>query len=253
MSDPEVPTVLRGRSIIVSGGGSGIGRAIATLLVDAGAAVTICGRQEGIGELAAGIGCTGVQADVTLADDRVRLLEAARKDGHPIYGLVHCAADLVLGPLSGLTEATAMRLFSNNVVSAMLLTAEALDDLERTRGCAIFFSSAHTRRASANIAAYAATKGAVEAATRALAVELGPRGIRVNCIRPGAVPTQILVRSGAVTADEAATRLAGLADRHALGRLGTPEDVAHAAEFLLTAPWVTGTVLGVDGGLTLGI
>jgi 3-oxoacyl-[acyl-carrier protein] reductase len=82
---------------------------------------------------------------------------------------------------------------------------------------------------------------------------LGPRGIRVTCVRPGGVPTDLNVRAGLFSEEEALDRLQGLAPAHALGRIGTPDEIAEAVEFLVSSEWTTGTVLAVDGGLGLGV
>ena len=87
-----------------------------------------------------------------------------------------------------------------------------------------------------------------------LAAELGRDGIRVNCVRPGGVHTELLVRSGmAKDAEEARARVEGLASAHVLGRIGTAEEIAEALEYLVCAEWTTGEVLTVDGGLSLGV
>ena len=86
-----------------------------------------------------------------------------------------------------------------------------------------------------------------------LAAELGPRGVRVNAVRPGAVPTEINERSGDFTHDEAMARLESMATHHALGRIGTTEEIAECVEYLSLADWTTGAVVSVDGGLSLGI
>ena len=111
----------------------------------------------------------------------------------------------------------------------------------------------HTQRAFPNASPYAATKGAVEALTGVLAAELGPDKIRVGCVRPGAVLTEINVRAGLTTAEEQAERLGNLGPMHALGRIGTAQEIAEAFEYLACAEWTTGNVLTVDGGLGLGV
>jgi NAD(P)-dependent dehydrogenase (short-subunit alcohol dehydrogenase family) len=89
--------------------------------------------------------------------------------------------------------------------------------------------------------------------TKVLAAELGPRGIRVNAVRPGGVFTELNQRAGWLDAESARARLEAMAPAHALGRIGTPEEVAEGVKYLLLADWVTGTVLTVDGGLSLGV
>ena len=86
-----------------------------------------------------------------------------------------------------------------------------------------------------------------------LATELGPRKIRVNAVRPGAVPTEINVRAGIFSEDAAMQRLQSMANHHAVGRIGTSLEIAEGIEYLIRAEWVTGTVLAVDGGMGLGV
>ena len=86
-----------------------------------------------------------------------------------------------------------------------------------------------------------------------LAAELGPQGVRVSCVRPGGVLTEINQRAGLFDDAAAAARMAALGPAHALGRPGTPDEVAEAVEYLLVAEWATGAVLTIDGGLGLGV
>ena len=93
----------------------------------------------------------------------------------------------------------------------------------------------------------------MEALVKVLATELGPRKIRVNAVRPGAVPTEINVRAGIFSEDAAMQRLQSMANHHAVGRIGTSLEIAEGIEYLIRAEWVTGTVLAVDGGMGLGV
>jgi NAD(P)-dependent dehydrogenase (short-subunit alcohol dehydrogenase family) len=117
----------------------------------------------------------------------------------------------------------------------------------------VFFGSVHTQRAFPGASPYAATKGALETLTGVLAAELGPQGVRVSCVRPGGVLTEINQRAGLFDDATAAERMESLGPAHALGRPGTTDEIAEAVEYLLTAEWVTGSVLTVDGGLGLGV
>jgi 3-oxoacyl-[acyl-carrier protein] reductase len=135
----------------------------------------------------------------------------------------------------------------------MLLTGLALPHLRESRGAVVFFGSVHTQRAFPGASPYAATKGALETLTGVLAAELGPQGVRVSCVRPGGVLTEINQRAGLFDDAEAAERMRGLDSAHALGRSGTVEEVAEAVEYLARAEWATGAVLTIDGGLSLGI
>lgn len=243
-------------SVLVTGGGSGIGAATALRLARSGTKVTIAGRRlEPLEQVAreAGPLCKVVCGDVTVAADRERMIAAAVEHGQGLDGLVNNAANMLRGPITALDEEAVVDLFRSNVVSAMMLTGLAVPHLERRGGAVVFIGSVHARRAYPGASPYAATKGAIEVLTRVLAAELGARKIRVNCVIPGAVSTELNVRAGLFTAQEAESRLAAMANEHALKRIGQPDEVAQAIEQLLTAPWTTGAALAVDGGLSLGL
>lgn len=134
-----------------------------------------------------------------------------------------------------------------------MLVKEAFEHLKESKGCVVFVGSVHTQRAFPNASPYAATKGALEALTGVLAAELGKDEIRVGCVRPGGVPTEINVRAGLSSQEESDKRLADMGNLHALGRSGTTAEVAEAFEYLVNANWATGNVLTIDGGLGLGV
>lgn len=247
---------LEGASVLVTGGGSGLGAETARALIAAGARVTICGRRRKSVEAVAGhLGeaCRAVSADVAVAADRMAVLEAAVEHGGGLDGLVHAAGNMLRQAIQEIDEDGLIDLFTTNVVAPMLLTGIAVEELALRRGSIVFFGSVHTRRAFPGAAAYAATKGALEALARVLAAELGPQQVRVNAVRPGGVFTELNQRSGWVDEQQARARLESLAPAHALGRIGTPSEVADAVLYLLQAEWVTGTVLTIDGGLSLGV
>lgn len=245
-----------GLSVLITGGGSGIGAETAVYLAERGAHVTIAGRrEEALGKVAQTIGpaCCAVAGDVAVAADRERMIEAAVAHGGGLDGLVSNAANMVRGPISELDEQAVREVFNTNVVAGMMLTGLAVPHLEKRSGAVIFLGSVHTRRAYPGASPYAATKGAVEALTKVLAAELGGRGVRVNCVVPGAVPTELNIRAGLFTQDEHDDRMAAIARDHPLGRVGTPREVAEAIDHLLRAQWTTGASLVVDGGLALGL
>lgn len=135
----------------------------------------------------------------------------------------------------------------------MLLTGLAVPHLEQRGGAVLFVGSIHTRRAFPGVSPYAATKGAVQALTKVLAAELGEKKIRVNCVLPGAVYTEINQRAGLFDDETALSRLESMAPSHAMGRIGEVGEIAEAMEYLITAEWTTGALLDVDGGLGLGL
>jgi NAD(P)-dependent dehydrogenase (short-subunit alcohol dehydrogenase family) len=249
-------TQTAGLSVIITGGGSGLGRGAAVHLAAKGAKVTIAGRRaDKIEAVRAEIGahCRAVVCDVTVDADRRRLIDAALEHGGGIDALINNAGNMVRGPITDLDAGKVLGLFDSNVVAPMMLTGLAVPHLARRGGAVVFIGSVHTRRSFPGASPYAATKGAVEALTRVLAAELGPQRIRVNCVVPGAVPTEINVRAGLFSEAEHRTRMEALAPLHALGRIGTELEVAEAIEYLITAEWTTGSSLVVDGGLALGV
>jgi len=243
-------------SVVITGGGSGIGAATARHFAARGAKVTICGRRKDkIDAVARDIGtnCVAVAADVTIAADRQRLVDAALRHGGGIDALISNAGNMYRAPVTELDEAQLLGLFHTNVIAGMLLSGLATPHLEARSGAIVFIGSVHARRAFPGASPYAATKGAIEVLTRVLAAELGPKRIRVNCVVPGAVLTEINQRAGLYDDAAAAARLAAMAPLHALGRIGTGDEIAEAIAYLVCAQWTTGAVLDVDGGLGLGV
>ena len=248
---------IEGMSVLVTGGGSGIGEGIARHFCAAGAAVTISGRRAGkVDDVAESIGsnCRSVVGDVTVAADRDSMVATAvDHGGGRLDAVVNNAGNMYRGPLAELEEEQLLEVFHSNVVAGMMLTQRALDHLVAAQGAVIFIGSVHSQRAFPGAAPYAATKGAVETLTGVLAAELGPVGMRVSCVRPGGVFTELNQRAGLFDDDTARERLEGLAPAHALGRLGTVAEIAEGVEYLARAEWTTGNVLTVDGGLGLGV
>lgn len=247
---------LKGQSIAITGCSSGIGLGAARYFVERGARVTICGRSgDRIAAHAADLGdaCRGLRADVTVAADREAFIAAAVEHGGGLDALINNAGNMYRGPVEALEEDKLLALFHSNVVAGMMLTGLAVPHLAEGGGAVIFIGSIHTRRAFPGASPYAATKAALQGLTRVLAAELGPRQIRVNCVLPGAVPTQINQRAGLFDDEEALARLQGMSGLHALGRIGTAEEIAEAMEYLICAEWTTGALLDVDGGLGLGV
>ena len=245
-----------GLSILVTGGGSGIGAATASYFAGRGGRVTIAGRRRDKLEAVAGpLGdrCRIVEGDVADAADRERMVAAAVEHGGGLDGLVSNAANMLRGPITELSEDKILDVFRVNVVAGMMLAGLAVPHLSERKGAVIFIGSVHTRRAYPGASPYAATKGAIEVLTRVLAAELGAKGVRVNCVVPGAVPTELNIRAGLFTQEEHDARMNAIARDHPLGRVGTPTEIAEAIDHLVRAEWTTGASLVVDGGLSLGL
>jgi NAD(P)-dependent dehydrogenase (short-subunit alcohol dehydrogenase family) len=243
-------------SILVTGGGSGIGEGIARHFAARGARVTISGRRaDKVGAVAKSIGpsCLAVAGDIKSAKDRKRMLSAAIEHGGKLDVLVNNAANMYRQSVDAYTEDVLKDAFETNVISAMMLSSAAVPHLEETRGAILFMGSTHTRRAFPGASPYATTKAAVEGLTKVMAAELGPRNIRVTCILPGAVSTELNIRANVIQEDAAAEFYDGVAPMHVLGRIGTCEEIAESAAHLACAEWITGVALEVDGGIGLGV
>ncbi len=246
-----------GFSVLVTGGGSGLGAGIARHMAGQGAKVTISGRRvDKLDSVAASIGaaCAIAPGDICSEQDRARMIDTAVAHGGGLQGLVNTAGNMLNGPITELQAQDILNLLNANVVAGMVLTGLATPHLEKQGGAVVFVGSVHTRRSYPGASPYAASKGAVEVLSRVLAAELGPKGIRVNCLVPGAVPTEINVRAGvAESFDHNLARLKSMEVDHPLGRIGAPEEIAEAVDYLLRATWTTGTSIVIDGGLSLGV
>lgn len=240
-----------GKVALVTGGGTGIGRAIAEALLAEGARVAITGRREApLSEVARGREdrVLTVAADLTAPADRRRIVQETVGAFGALDVLVNNAGLGLLKPLAETTDEDLEAVFAVNTLGLLALTREALPHLTRSKGSVVSVSSVLSRGVMGGTAAYAATKAAVDQFTRALAVELGPLGVRVNAVLPGVTVSDM---TADLLSDEATTR--SLVAQTPLGRLGAPEDVARVALFL-AAPegaWVTGQLVQASGGLLL--
>jgi len=243
-------------SILVTGGGSGIGEGAARYLCAQGARVTITGRRaDKLQAVAASIGerCSWLTADVCVVEDRAAALQQALKHGNGrLDALINNAGITHHSGLEGLTDEALTRVLNTNVNAPLLLTQLALPALQATKGSVVFLGSVHSRLALPGRLAYAASKGAILTLSRVLAAELGPKGVRVNCVIPGAVATEINAAASGQDLEESKRLFRNLAALHPIGRIGEPEDIAQAIHYLLLASWTTGAVLDVDGGMGLG-
>ena len=242
-------------SVLITGGGSGIGEGTAKYLAKQGSLVTICGRSEDkLIRVSDEIGssCHYVVADINKENEREQLLNEAVEHGKGLNALINSAGNMYRVPLEDLDENSLIDIFKTNVIAGMMLSKESLKYLKESKGSIIFISSVHTKRSFSGASPYAATKGAVETLTQVMASELGEFGIRVNCVSPGAVISEINVRAGLFSEEENLDRMNRLAPEHVLGRIGTATEIAEAIAYLIEAKWTSGSILRVDGGLSLG-
>ena len=249
---------LAGKVALITGAGRGFGRAIALAFTREGArvAANYLGSQTGAEEVVAEAGGLGAEAialsgDVAREDDVKALIAGTLDRFGRLDILVNNAGIMVRGPLLQLPDDECRRMFDINVMGTLLCSRHALPPMiEQKRGRIINLSSQLAQRAvgGGGFAAYAATKGAIESLTRALAAEVGSHGITVNAIAPGGIETDM--SRDVMTAEYRARRLAELP----LRRFGHVDDVAYCAVILASddAGYLTGQILHPSGGWVTG-
>jgi NAD(P)-dependent dehydrogenase (short-subunit alcohol dehydrogenase family) len=244
-------TTLDGCAALVTGGGSGIGLAVARRLAADGATVTICGRTEArLREAAAGTALRSVTCDVT---DEEQVQNAVAHAAEPTGGLdiaVACAGGSEhLGPIV-LADVDAFRRTIDLNVTGTFLTLKHSAPLMVRGGGGSFIgvSSIAAPLTHRYLGAYCIGKVGIEMLVRVAADELGPSGVRVNCVRPGLIDTDLVagITAGGPVLDDYLAQTP-------LNRVGTVDDVAAAIRYLAgpESAWVTGQIIGVDGGMTL--
>jgi len=246
------------KTVIVTGASSGLGAHISRRLVAEGARVLAAARRvDRLADLAASVvespgRLVTLGTDISRAEDAERMVAAAVEAFGGLDALVNNAGMEVQGAIDRLAEADFERMLRTNVIGPYLCTRAALPHLQERGGSIINIGSTVVARAPRHRFGYVATKGAIEAMSRALAGDLGPYRIRVNVVRPGIVPSEL---RGSSEAEEGRTLGERVPRIQALARVGKGMDVAAAVAFLISdeAAWITGAVLDVDGGYTLGI
>jgi 3-oxoacyl-[acyl-carrier protein] reductase len=255
MKEPVMSKKLAGKVAVVTGASKGIGAAIAEHLAAEGASVVVnyASSKSGADRVVANIQGKGgravaVQADLAKEPDIRRLFAESKKAFGRLDILVNNAGVYAFAPLDQVTPEQFHNMFNLNVLGLILASQEAARHFDAAGGNIINISSVVSTLAPPNASVYSATKAAVDAITRSLAKELGPKNIRVNSINPGMVETEGTTTSGMTSSDSAFRKQ--IESQTPLGRIGQPNDIAPAVVFLASpdSGWVTGETLYVAGG-----
>jgi 3-oxoacyl-[acyl-carrier protein] reductase len=245
---------LKNKVAVVTGASKGIGAGISKALAAEGAAVVVnyASSKEGAERVVSDIVKNGgkaiaVQGDVAKASDVQRVFSEAKKAFGKVDVLVNNAGVYQFAPLDEITEEQFHRHFNTNVLGLLLASREAAKHFDGEGGNIINIGSTVTQLTPPATAVYTATKGAVDAITRVLAKELGPKKIRVNSINPGAVETEGVHTIGFIGSEFQKN----LEAQTPLGRIGQPDDIGPIAVFLASSDsaWLTGETLLASGGL----
>lgn len=243
------PFTLVGKTVLVTGASSGIGRGVCTDCSKMGATVHLTARnKERLNETLSqmeGEGHVIHQADLCSTDDINALVDSLPA----LDGIVLCAGIIKTMPVKNISEDAMMEIFNANIMGDIKICSRLLKKKKLNKGASVvFISSVSTFNVKVGNSLYSATKGAVNSFAKAMALEVSKQNIRVNCIQPGFVPSNIL-SSGAIEED---AFLKFYAERHPLG-FGTPTDIANGCIYLLSdaARWITGGIFTIDGGYTL--
>lgn len=240
----------QGKVALVTGGSAGLGEDVALDLQRQGFTVAVCGRRQDKLTAMQARGIAGFQCDIGHRDDVLRLKDWIVQKFARLDVLVNCAG--VALPRSKFTEAPfddIEKMLRINVFGTMHVSHTLLPLVQERRGAIINFSSTLSQRPRAGTIAYAASKGAVDAFTRALAIEAAEHGVRVNCISPALVRSDIYLAAG-MSPQDYDKLLAARAAEFPLKRVGEPADVSGLVAYLVSdkASWLTGQIYAVDGG-----
>jgi len=235
-------------TILILGATGGIGSALARKAADRGARLVLAARdQDKLNTLASETGGATFVLDATRADEVHAAVQYAAGDVGGLSGIVNCVGSILLKPAHLTSEEEYRHTLALNLDSAFFTVKSGARALMKQGGSIVLCASAVARTGLFNHEAIAAAKAGIVGLMQSSAATYAPRGVRVNCVAPGLVETQMSER---LTSSDAARTASE--SMHALGRLGQPDDVAEAIDWLLDpsrSNWVTGQVIGVDGGL----
>lgn len=250
----------KGKSVLVTGGGSGIGRSTAIAFASAGAMVFVADinarpAQETVNLIAAagGVGLA-IETDVADPESVMRMVEEIKQSPLTLYAIVNNAAIQISKTVLNTSFDEWNRQMAVNVGGVFLCSKYFLPLLIENKGSIVNLSSVNGYFVEPDCAGYCCTKAAIIGLTRAMAIDHGPQGVRVNCICPGYIDAGLAEGYFQVQPDPVRARKeAGYL--HALWRIGKPEEVGKAAVFLASddASFITGTALAVDGGFGSGL
>jgi NAD(P)-dependent dehydrogenase (short-subunit alcohol dehydrogenase family) len=245
----------RDKLALVTGASSGIGRAAALALArDGGAVALVARRRQVLDEVSQKIAAAGgravaITADVTSAADRARVVEETVSALGGIDVLVNAAGIIAFGTIENTTLEAFTAMFDLNVTAVFHLMQLALPHLEERRGSIVNVSSVTGLRSFPGVLSYCSSKAAVDHLTRCAALELAPRGVRVNAVNPGVVVSG-LHRTGGLNDEKYAAFLEHSRTTHPIGRVGQADEIADLILFLSSSQsgWITGTTTPIDGG-----
>jgi NAD(P)-dependent dehydrogenase (short-subunit alcohol dehydrogenase family) len=245
-------STLQSKVALVTGGGTGIGRAVALQLAQAGATVVVTGRTEAaLREAASQHPSIGhLVADVARTSDAAATIEEVRRRHGRLDILVNNAGIAPVAPLDQATPEHVRETFETNVAGLIEVTRQALSLLRASRGTIVNLASIVADQPFANMSVYAASKAAVLALSRAWAQELAADGIRVNVVSPGPIETPIYGKMG-LPKEQLDLMASGILGQVPLRRFGTPDEVAAVIGFLASpqSSYVTGAQYAVGGGI----